>query len=236
MKVIEEYDTIQGEGRYTGFPSRFIRTTGCNLRCAWNNPDGTTTICDTPYSSYNPEVGKNLDVKKSLEELSKTNIKHIVITGGEPTLQSDLPHIVESFTDAGYRVTIETNGTRYFDNMRKAFISLSPKLKSSYAQIDPKMKAIHMKNNNWIPSAKEWMKTNGYQFKFVGNDQGDLLEILEIQKILNIPKDKIYIMPQGITSEQLRERESMLVDFCMKHGMNFSQRLHIDLWGNKRGV
>src|SRR3989338_4167464 len=90
MKICEEYDSIQGEGKYVGVPSRFIRTTGCNLRCAWKNKDGSITTCDTPFTSWNAEKGYELDLLNTLGELEGTNIRHIVITGGEPTLQRDL--------------------------------------------------------------------------------------------------------------------------------------------------
>ena len=233
MKVIEEFETIQGEGRYVGVPSYFIRSTGCNLRCAWRNPDNSVTICDTPYSSFNPEKGKDLDVQGTINKLEKTAINNIVITGGEPTLNNDLPDIVREFGDAGYFVTVETNGTKYH-NMSSAFMSISPKLKSSYSAEGMDL-LTHTANNQWIYTTREWIHNNDYQLKFVGNDKTDLVEILKTQNALEVPSDKIYIMPQGITTEQFKERENMLVEFCIKNGFNYSPRLHIDIWGNVRG-
>ncbi|KKN02146.1 hypothetical protein LCGC14_1120730, partial [marine sediment metagenome] len=113
MRVIEQFETIQGEGKYVGVPSYFIRTTGCNLRCAWKNPDNSITKCDTPYSSFSPEAGQELNINETLSKLEKTAINDIVITGGEPMLQKDIVQMVNIFGDAGYFITVETNGTIY---------------------------------------------------------------------------------------------------------------------------
>lgn len=233
MKIIEEYTTIQGEGKYTGVPSYFIRTTGCNLRCAWQNPDKSVTICDTPYSSFEPEKGYDLEPEKVIHKLNQTNVRHIVVTGGEPTIQPDLKRHLDRFVDAGYHTTVETNGTVYVPS--RAFMSLSPKLESSHAQTDHKDRALHRKNNIFIDVCSKYMKQD-YQFKFVGNDEGDLEEILNLQRRMEIPKDRIFIMPQGITTGQFKEREKMLIDFCIETGFTYSPRLHIDIWGYKRGV
>jgi len=235
MKIVEQFETIQGEGKYVGVPSYFIRTTGCNLRCEWPNPDGTTTRCDTPYTSFNPEKGQDLDIDKVFETLRLSKIEHIVITGGEPTMQNDLKGAAELFDKRGYHVTLETNGTKFIKDL-PAFMSISPKLSSSYAQTNEREKGLHIRNNNFMDTIVDYMLHNDYQLKFVGNDSKDLEQILDIQRILHVPKHKIYIMPQGITTEQFKDREQMLVKFCIEHGFNYSPRLHIDIWGNKRGT
>lgn len=234
MKVVELFSTMQGEGKYLGVPSYFIRTTGCNLRCAWQNIDSSVTICDTPYTSFNPEKGADIVVKGVINHLKKSNINHVVITGGEPTLNNDLSDIVNQFCDNGYHVTVETNGVIYHKGMPRAFMSLSPKLKSSYSQESDKERELHLKNNNFMESCREWMRSNDYQFKFVGNDKNDVNEVRDIQSQLSIPNNKIYLMPQGISQEQFKNRE-WLIDVCIKNGWNYTPRLHIDVWGNVRG-
>lgn len=237
MKICEQFSTLQGEGRYLGVPSYFIRTTGCNLRCEWANPDGTKTKCDTPYTSWVPEKGVDLDINKVLETLKGTHIKHIVITGGEPTMQKDLAQVANTFADNQYRVTVETNGTIYVPNMKRAFISMSPKLRNSYAQTPGTLESkLHLQNNNWEVPAQEWMETNDYQFKFVYNELGDVAEILDAQRTLKIPQSQIYLMPQGITTEQLQAKQQELFRICEHNGWNYTPRMHIDIFGNKRGI
>jgi len=238
MKICEEFTSIQGEGKYTGVPSYFIRTLGCNLRCAWKNDDGSITKCDTPYTSWNPEIRKNMHYSKILEHMfisgQKNYFKHVVITGGEPTIQPDLEKLVNELVDLDFKVTVETNGTNYV-SLPQIFMSISPKLKSSYMATGDEYK-LHMLNNKFDESIKKYMKNNDYQIKFVVNNKQDMKEILEIQGRLKIPSNKIYLMPQGITNEQIKERQLFIFKDCMKHNFNYSQRLHINLFGNRRGV
>lgn len=237
MKVVETFSTLQGEGKYLGVPSYFIRTTGCNLRCAWKNKDDSVTICDTPYTSFKPEKGYRLDVESVLEKLTNKSIYDIVITGGEPTIQRDLSTIVNEFINEGYRVTIETNGTKYHKSIESAFISLSPKLKSSYAQTNKREKRLHEKNNQFLGTTKNWVESdNDYQLKFVVNDESDINEIRDIQKKLQSPSHKIYLMPQGITQEQFQEKQQWMFNQCVKYGFNYTPRMHIDIFGNVRGI
>src|SRR3989344_5454228 len=232
MIICEEFDTVQGEGKYVGVPSRFIRTTGCNLRCAWKNPDGTITRCDTPYTSWTPEKGWTLNPEKTLEAISRTGIQHLVITGGEPTLCTDLPDICDYFTGHGFNVTLETNGTRYH-NLKDVFVSLSPKLESSYAASGNNLKT-HSSNNSFMGHLRTWVRTNDYQLKFVVNNESDISEILEIATKLNVPSNKVFLMSQGISKRQFDERKDFIIGNCLKYGFNYSPRIHIDLWGNKR--
>ncbi|GAF97216.1 unnamed protein product, partial [marine sediment metagenome] len=115
--------------------SLFIRTSGCNLRCAWAGSDGNGSPCDTPYSSHSPE--KNMMETEDVLLIARRNmdgIKHIVISGGEPLIQSAAVADLLKYTKH-YRIhsTVETNGTKYdpkvSDNVN--LISISPKLSSS---------------------------------------------------------------------------------------------------------
>lgn len=120
LPVIEMFHSIQGEGKYTGVPSFFIRVSGCNLRCVFKG-----SMCDTPYSSFNPEKSKYDSMENLVTEFIKLSQQypkttHIVITGGEPMLYAkDIQeflktvHYRESQSEfsKNYAVTIETNGT-----------------------------------------------------------------------------------------------------------------------------
>lgn len=134
---INETGTIQGEGKLQGIVSLFIRTSNCNLRCAfYNHKTGEKNLCDTPYSSHNPESNKlEIDVIVDIvKQNTKNGIKHIVISGGEPTLQTKpLEELLEALQKEGYHTTIETNATIYSDKIAQYtnLFSMSPKLKNS---------------------------------------------------------------------------------------------------------
>jgi len=237
MKICEEFKSLQGEGKYIGVPSYFVRTTGCNLRCSWKNEDGSITICDTPYTSFNPEKGKDVDGEYIHNQIKNKPIQHIVITGGEPTLQNDLANVVEYLNEKGYVITIETNGTRYVKLPKEIFMSISPKLLNSYNQTKgSNEEALHRSNNNFEETVKLYITNNEYQLKFVYNNKHDIHEIDMLQNKLIIPNNKIYLMPQGITVEQFKEKQRELFQFCVKKGWNYTPRMHIDIYGNHRGI
>jgi len=245
VKVIETFVSIQGEGKYLGAPSLFIRTTGCNLRCAWKNPDGSITKCDTPYSSWEPENGTIFD-PMSADEIDAW-VYHAVITGGEPMIQKDIVEITNQLVDDGFTVTIETNGTIYnpgFNPTDEVFYSFSPKLSNSNALNS----SMHMKNNhsvsenilkywNDIKTANKYTNWNAWkhhmQLKFVVNSVDDFMEI---ESNYGQFRTIIYIMPQGITTQQFEDKQNWIVDKCIEYGYNYTPRLHIDLFGNKRGI
>jgi 7-carboxy-7-deazaguanine synthase len=129
--------TFQGEGKLTGTACLFIRTSACNLRCAWIGLDGKGSPCDTPYSSHKPE--KNIMevddiIQIVVENTLQQKIKHIIISGGEPTMQTEaLEELLEKLQNLGYHTTIETNATIFSEGIAKytGLCSMSPKLASS---------------------------------------------------------------------------------------------------------
>jgi 7-carboxy-7-deazaguanine synthase len=129
--------TSQGEGKLIGIPCLFVRTSGCNLRCSWIGSDGNGSPCDTPYSSHHPEANMMTvdDIIRILNQNTNHGaITHVVVSGGEPTLQDGpLAELLSFLRINGFHTTIETNGTIYTDAIASAtnLISMSPKLKSS---------------------------------------------------------------------------------------------------------
>ena len=129
--------TFQGEGRMQGIPSLFIRTSGCNLRCGFKLQDGTVSICDTSYASYSPtlmDVYSPEQITQVIKNNMGDNIKHVVISGGEPTLQEEgLSELLPLLKQLGLHITIETNGTKFAESLVPYIdlISMSPKLSAS---------------------------------------------------------------------------------------------------------
>ena len=112
--LVEIFESLQGEGRNTGRPCVFVRFAGCNLRCPW---------CDT-------DVGKRFEVSldELLAELGQYQTKSVILTGGEPTLQKDMPELVAALKQAGYWIAVETNGTQGADWLGFVdYVACSPK-------------------------------------------------------------------------------------------------------------
>ena len=129
--------TLQGEGKMAGIPVLFIRTSGCNLRCMWENEAGEINLCDTPYSSCYPEDTEEWEIEDVIETVKANSqlIKHVVISGGEPTTQPiALVQLARQLKQKlGYHITLETNGTILVPELVNwiNMFSISPKLSSS---------------------------------------------------------------------------------------------------------
>lgn len=231
--------TIQGEGKYIGSPSVFIRLSLCNLRCEWRREDGKTNLCDTAYSSHHPEnLQKSID--DVMNELKKyPQAKHVVITGGEPFLQKDLAQLVSELKKQNLFITIETNGTIYFST-EADFISLSPKLASSCVS-----ESLHFSEHQKLRYQPEalasFINHHECQLKFVVNSEEDLEEIKRLQKDLEFLVKKsiqtqIYLMPQGISKKEIEEKSLQVIDWAKREGYHYTDRMHIRIWGPKRRV
>ena len=120
MNISEIFYSIQGEGMLTGVPSVFVRTSGCNLRCAW---------CDTPYTSWEPE-GENQTLGGILSTVRRFWANHVVVTGGEPMIAPDIVALTEGLKRIDQHITIETAGT-VFKPVVCDLMSISPKLANS---------------------------------------------------------------------------------------------------------
>ncbi len=230
MFIAEIFYSLQGEGELTGTPSVFVRTSGCNLRCNW---------CDTPYASWNPE-GQEMPLEEILREVDKYLARHVVLTGGEPMVAKGIRELAAALRERGKHITIETAGTVAPGGIACDLASLSPKLKNSApdAELFEAWRSRHEKLR-WQPAVvREWVENYPFQLKFVVSGAGDLDEIQLLLRDLGgkIPPEKILLMPEGITVEALRSREATLVELCRRHGYRYCHRLHIELFGNRRGT
>jgi 7-carboxy-7-deazaguanine synthase len=105
MRVTEIFFSIQGEGTRAGRPCVFVRFTGCDLRC---------TYCDTAYAFHG---GSDLTRAEILAAVARHPTKLVLLTGGEPLLQKELPALARDLLERGYEVTIETHGQRPLDGL-----------------------------------------------------------------------------------------------------------------------
>ncbi|HEX2853240.1 MAG TPA: 7-carboxy-7-deazaguanine synthase QueE [Opitutaceae bacterium] len=231
MLISEIFYSIQGEGELTGVPSVFVRTSGCNLRCAW---------CDTPYASWNPE-GEPRSVAQIVAEVqSHPTARHVVLTGGEPMIAKEIRELAAELKKLGYHLTIETAATVAPDGIVCDLASLSPKLLNSAP--DPVQHATWRKKHEstrWQPEVvRAWLDAYSCQFKFVVTRPEDIDELEHMLGALKreVPRHRVLLMPEGISVEKIRSRAAWLAEVCKARGYRYAHRLHLELYGNKRGT
>ena len=224
MRIAEIFYSVQGEGSLVGVPSVFVRTSGCNLRCSW---------CDTPYTSWNPE-GDDLSIEEILDQALKFSAaKHVVLTGGEPMIAPGIIELSQRFRERGMHITVETAGT-VFAPVACDLMSMSPKLSNSTPE--GAFRAQHERLRLQPEVLCKLMASYEYQLKFVIAAKDDISEVCALVSRLDAPAGKVNLMPEGTSADVLAERGVWLAEICMQHGFRFSPRLHIDLYGNRRGV
>jgi 7-carboxy-7-deazaguanine synthase len=225
LKIAEVFYSVQGEGSLVGIPSVFVRTSGCNLRCVW---------CDTPYTSWNPE-GHELSLDQIVAEVKKHPARHAVVTGGEPMIAPEIVPLTERLRQLGLHVTVETAGT-VFKPVACDLMSISPKLANSTPAADPHWAGQHERLRINLEVLSRLMMLYKYQLKFVVAAPRDLEEIRALVTRLQADPARVMLMPEGVDREVLRERGIWLAEMCKAEGYRFSPRLHIELYGNRRGV
>ncbi|APE27106.1 7-carboxy-7-deazaguanine synthase QueE [Aurantiacibacter gangjinensis] len=231
----EIFASVQGEGPSAGMPVAFIRLSRCNLACVW---------CDTAYTWHfdgdeRPHrSGETFDRKANqvtlqaadaAQRIAALGQNRLVITGGEPTMQAGkLAEMLEHLPDM--RVEIETNGTVKPParlDVRVDQYNVSPKLAHSGNPAELALKPDML--DHWASEPRAW-------FKFVIAAPGDVDEVLSLVERHAIPRDRVFLMPEGTDSATLRERMEWLVPLCLKHGFRLSDRAHIHLFGDTRGT
>jgi 7-carboxy-7-deazaguanine synthase len=228
MRIAEIFHSIQGEGRLTGVPSAFVRTSGCNLRCAW---------CDSDYTSWNPE-GQSLAIAEILDRIATFPTRFVVVTGGEPLIAPDIEELCASLRERKYHITVETAAT-VFKPLACDLASLSPKLTNSipHEREGGRHAQRHDELRLRVDVIRSFMDQSDYQLKFVVDRAQDLKEVLSIlDQLRGVDTAKVLLMPLGISASELHERGHWIVEACKHHGFRFCPRLHIELFGNVRGT
>lgn len=223
MKIAEIFYSLQGEGMLVGVPSVFVRTSGCNLRCAW---------CDTPYTSWEPE-GEEMAVEAVVAAAGAHPARYVVVTGGEPMIAPEVTPLTEALRQRGYHITIETAGTVYAPVVCD-LMSVSPKLANSTPE--GRWAAAHDRLRIQPEVLRKLLSRYEYQLKFVICQPEDIGEVLALTASLKAFPDRVVLMPEGTDAVVLHERSLWLAEICKREGFRFSPRLHVDLWGNRRGV
>ena len=216
VRVSEVFTSIQGEGPSVGTPSVFVRLQGCTVGCAW---------CDTKYS-WNPRGGDELTLETLLHRVKGEGPQNVVVTGGEPLEHPAFVPLVSGLGALGLRVEVETAGIRLPPDVSVDQWNVSLKLAHSGVAIERRLS----------PEAIERFRDLGAWFKFVVGDERDLDEVLAIQARHGLASARIVLMPLGMLREEQQALMPRVVEWCRRHGFRFSPRLHILIWGPRRGV
>ena len=229
MILSELFYSIQGEGKYTGVPSIFLRSSQCNLRC------NGTWKCDTwnllgKGNEYSTTQIVNWMISSGIMGRIKDYSTHIVLTGGEPFIEQQALDFVSLLKNIeNCFVEVETNGTQMQEDLFQYVdhITCSPKMSGNGMPYDSRIKKEVLMKIITHPS---------YCFKFVISNDGDFKECQHLIKELGIKKQFIYLMPAGATREEMISNLPMVWGFAEKYGYRVSTRLHVTAFDSKTGV
>ncbi len=223
LPIVETFVSIQGEGPLTGRRALFIRLAGCNLRCAY---------CDTGYA-LSPDNSKKMTYQELYNVILSdyyAHTSHIVITGGEPLLYADtIALLIVKLMEYASIIEIETNGTIMPGDIYKipnVHFNVSPKLSNSGVKRADRYKKDVLSFYSNIENSI---------FKFVVSNKKDVEEVKSMVNEFYIPNNRVFLMPLASTKKSIGENASKVAELAIKNQFNYSDRLQIRLWGNKRG-
>lgn len=217
IRVAEFFHSLQGEGPSTGVPAHFLRLQGCDVGCRW---------CDTKYT-WDAEGGTATTLERAFADLRALGPADLlVVTGGEPLAHPGVAEVLAAALGRWARVEVETSGLvppPHAD--ARLHYNVSPKLPSATARWA----------DTWTHAAAFAADPNT-TFKLVIGDPPDADDAMRLVRERSLPRDRTLLMPEGLTDAALRERARELADLCRAENLRLSPRLHVWLWGAKRGV
>jgi 7-carboxy-7-deazaguanine synthase len=226
LRLSEVFDSLQGEGVNVGKPCRFVRLALCNLHCHY---------CDTKYTwdfehfDYESEVHETA-LTQVVEQFAQTPSGHIVVTGGEPLLQQRALAKVLQRISGELFIEIETNGTRVPLPSLLARVNqwnVSPKLASAGDS-----EALRIR-----PEALLALRDSGRAYlKLVVHSERDRDEAEALRERFGFARDRTLLMPEAATREELEARSPAVAAWSQALSVRFSSRLHVTLWGGRRGT
>jgi len=217
LRAGEVFLSIQGEGPSAGTPAHFVRLQGCSVGCRW---------CDTKYS-WDPANGGPFEPDTLLDQARDLGeAPLLVVTGGEPLESPGLGPLLERALERWERIEVETSGLAPPPlSHPRLFWNVSPKLPSATPRWE----------QTWAHVAA-WLAEPNAIFKIVVGEAPDPDDALRLVARHALPATRVMLMPEGYTDRGLRERSVALAEICKRHGFRLSPRLHVWMWGARRGV
>lgn len=208
-----------------GVPSVFVRLAGCPLRCRW---------CDTKYA-WSESAGTGYTAEQVTEKVESYRTSHIVITGGEPMTNAELPDLLNALTGLGLHISIETSGIKFVPDLPCDLMSISPKLANS-TPAEPDLATAHEKMRFDLSALQQLTDNYRYQLKFVVDNPDDIDQIEEcLVNLKNVNRGNVFLMPQAERLDEYLAKSKMTAELCKQTGLRFSPRLQVLLWDNERG-
>ena len=217
LRISEVFLSIQGEGPSAGTPAHFVRLQGCDVGCRW---------CDTKYSW---EFGGGREATPAAvidEALALGAAPLLVVTGGEPLEHPGIAALLERGLAGWTRVEVETSGVGPppLSHARLAW-NVSPKLPAATGRWA----------DTWRHTAA-WLAEPNATFKIVVGDPPDPDDARRLVAEHRLPSGRVMLMPEGLTDEAVRRHALALAELCLREGFRLSPRLHVWMWGVRRGV
>ncbi|MEO5617302.1 MAG: 7-carboxy-7-deazaguanine synthase QueE [Candidatus Eisenbacteria bacterium] len=217
LRVSEVFFSLQGEGPSSGTPAHFIRLQGCDVGCVW---------CDSKYTWEASGGRERTPEAIVLEARALGDAELVVVTGGEPLQHPGIEALLDAALAGWNRVEVETSGVLPPLMAHPAlFYNVSPKLPSATLRWA----------ETWAHTGR-WSADPRAVFKIVVGDPPDLEDALRLIGTHALPRARVMLMPEGMSAERIRERSVALAEVCKREGLRLSPRLHVWLWGARRGV
>ena len=209
IRINEIFYSIQGESSRIGFPTVFIRLTGCPMRC---------TYCDTAYAFHQ---GNQQEIDAIINQVQQYPTKFVTVTGGEPLAQKNCLDLLDQLCDLDYEVSLETGGG----------IDISPVNAKVKIILDIKTPQSGEAENNFWPNLKQIKPMD--EIKFVVADQEDFEWAIQTMHEHQLDQKKILFSPVYNKLEG-----ELLAKWILDHGIEarLQLQLHKILWGEKQGV
>jgi 7-carboxy-7-deazaguanine synthase len=217
IRISELFHSLQGEGASLGMPAHFLRLQGCDVGCHW---------CDTKYT-WDAGGGRELALDEAFEELeAKGEAPLLVVTGGEPLTHPGIREVLEAAVERWERVEVETSGLGPPPLAHPAL----------YYNWSPKLPAVTARWSDTWRHSELFVEDARTTIKLVVGGAADEAEALRLIREHSLPRASVTLMPEGLTDEALRANAVRLAEVCKRENLRFSPRLHVWLWGARRGV
>lgn len=209
LRITEIFYSLQGESSLAGWPTVFVRLTGCPLRCGY---------CDTAYAFTG---GENKSLEQILDEVASHRTRHVCVTGGEPLAQRNCQELLRRLCDAGYVVSLETSGALDISDVDPRVIRI----------VDVKTPASGESGKNLYSNLDCLQQQD--EVKFVICNRDDYVWARDLVNHYQLPQ-RCTVLFSPVFGLQASELAGWILEDHL--AVRFQIQLHKYLWGDKRGV